>query len=109
MRDDLGRGDRPETAAGAEIVSEREAVEEAGGVLVAGAGRVDDPARYGLRVDEVDLLTTHDQRALRATGQRRDLAVVVDTLQRGVEVVDLVQRADLGLVGEQDVDLAVDQ
>ena len=32
-----------------------------------------------------------------------------DFLQCGVEVAHLIQRADLGLVGEQDVDVALDQ
>jgi hypothetical protein len=37
--------------------------------------------------------------ALRS-GERGDLAVMLHALQRVVEVVDLVQRGDLGLVGE---------
>ena len=35
--------------------------------------------------------------------------MVVDPLQRVVEVVDLVERRDLGFVGEQDVDLVLDE
>jgi hypothetical protein len=35
--------------------------------------------------------------------------VAADPRQRGVEIVDLVERADLGLVGEQDVDVVLEQ
>ena len=62
-----------------------------------------------VRVDDVHLVARHDHRALLTPGERRDLAVVLHALQRVVELVDLVERRDLGLVGEQHVDVVLDQ
>src|SRR5437899_10841596 len=44
-----------------------------------------------------------------AARERRYLAVTADALQRGVEVAHLRERADLGLVGEQDVHVVLDE
>src|SRR5262249_28055133 len=62
-----------------------------------------------MSVDDVDLVTPDDDGASRAAREGRDLAVLANSLERGVEVVDLVQRTDFGLVGEQDVDVALDE
>ena len=82
--------------------------QEPGGVEVAGAGGVDDLGDR-MRVDDVHLVARHDQRALLAPCERRDLAVVVHALQRVVELSDLVQRRDLDLVREQHVDVVLDE
>src|SRR3546814_1681398 len=85
-----------------------EAVEETGRVKIAGAVGVDHvDARH--RVDDMHLLAAQDHRALFRTGQRRDIDVMAHMLQRLVEVGDLVERFDLGLVGEQDVDVVFGQ
>ena len=47
----------------------------------------------------------HDA-ALRAAGQRRDRDMAAHRSRGLREIAGLVQRADLGLVGEQDIDLA---
>src|SRR5436305_516782 len=44
-----------------------------------------------------------------AAGQERELALGPNLLERVVEVLDLVQRADLGFVGEHDVDRVDDE
>ena len=79
-----------------------------GGVEIAGAGRVDQRLD-GMRIDHVHLLARHDDRAALAARERGHLAAPAHLLQRGVEVPRLVQRADLGLVGEQDVHVVLDQ
>ena len=103
--DDLGRGQRAEAAAGREVVAVGEAVQEAGRVQVAGARGVDDSRSTGSASMTCTSSRADDDRALLAAGEGRDLAVLADLLERVVEVVDLVERADLVLVREQDVDL----
>ena len=74
LADDLRRHRAAEPAARRQIAPLRVGIEEAGGVGVAGAGRVDDlHAWHG--VDDVHLVAVDDDRALLAAGQRRDLAV----------------------------------
>ena len=55
------------------------------------------------------LVTGHDHRAFLAARERRDLTRVVHPLQRVVEMVHLVERGDLHLVGEEHIDLVVDE
>ena len=50
----------------------------------------------------------HD-RPLLAARQRRDLGLAAHLLQRVVELLYLVERQDLVLVGEQDVDVLLDE
>src|SRR5258705_10427330 len=55
------------------------------------------------------LAAAHDHRAVGAAGERGDLAVPAHAGEGGVEAVDLVERADLRLVGEQDVHVVLDE
>ena len=83
-------------------------MEEPGGVLVAGAGGIDNTFdRVG--IDDVDLVAGDDDRTALGASQRGDGAVMTDLLEGSVKIRDLVQRTDLVLVGEQDVDLALDE
>ena len=58
---------------------------------------------------DVDLLALDHDRALGPAGQRRELDVAADLLQGRIEISDLVEAGELGLVGEQDVDLLLHQ
>src|SRR5690242_13903594 len=107
MADDLGSAEAADLAAGGERQPAGQAEEEACGVKVARAGRIDDP-RYRRRRDGVLLAIGEDNAALFAAGQRGDRDMAAHRLRRR-EVVGLVQRADLGLIGEQDIDLALDK
>ena len=86
----------------------RVAAQEARRVEVAGTGGVEH-ARRRHGVDDMHLLAAQHHGALGPAGQRREMDVAADLLQRLVEVGDLVEADDLGLVGEQDVDTAIDQ
>ncbi len=108
MRDDLGGHDAAETAAGSKVAAMGVGVEEAGGVGVAGAGGVDDgDPLFG--VDDVHFVAADDDGALLAAREAGDLGMAADVLQGFVEVGDLVEGEDLSLVGEEDVDVVVDQ
>ncbi len=80
VADHLAGRERAELGRGAEVVAVGEAVEEAGGELVAGAGGVDHLADAG-GVDDVHLVARDDDRAPRTARQRRDLAVVLHALR----------------------------
>src|SRR2546422_4601349 len=108
VRDDFGRRQRAELTTGREAQPPAQAEEKAGRVEVARARRVDHRLD-GLRVDHVHLAAADDDRAARAAREGRDLAVTADALQRGVEVAHLIERADLDLVGEQDVHVVLDE
>ena len=83
-------------------------VERARGELVAGAGGVDHrPLR--MSPDNVDLVVLDDDGAGRSPGQEAETAILSSPLQRVVEVLDFVQRPDLGVVREEDVDRGSDQ
>ena len=59
--------------------------------------------------DHVHAAPVHQDGALGAPGQRGQLAVPAHVRQRRVEVAHLVERADLELVREEDVDVVLDQ
>ena len=78
--------------------------QETGGVEVTGARRVDhvaDPRRGHL----LRLVTGHDDRTVLAPRDGGDGAGVADPLEGGAEIGIGEQRQELGLVGEQHVDL----
>jgi hypothetical protein len=84
------------------------AEEEPGGVQVAGPGGVDD-ARYRLGRDAVGVVAHQHHRPLLAPCEHGDLAAPAYGALGLCEVLDLVERADLLLVGEQDVDVVLDE
>src|SRR3954451_2169362 len=108
MADDFGGAQAADLAANRERQAAGQPVQKAGGVEVAGPGRIDDPLdrRGG---NPVRLVAADDDAPRAAAGQRGDLDMAAHRLRRRNEVAGLVKRADLGLVGEQDVDLAGDQ
>src|SRR5438874_8581504 len=105
MGDDLGRAQTAELAAAGQGFAASEAEEEAGRVEIAGAGRVHDLAD-GRGGHIVGLVSGDDDRAVLAPRHGGDRAYVTHLLDGGVEVAAGEQGEELGLVGEQDVDLA---
>src|SRR5262249_59575128 len=69
---------------------------------------VDERIR-GVGVDHVDPGAARDDRASLTASQRRYLALSADALERGVEIVDSIEGADLRFVGHQDVDMVLDE
>ena len=81
----VGRAGAAEATAGGEIQAHGEAAQEARGVEVARTRGVEH-ARRRHGVDHVDLLAAHHDRALGPAGQRREVDVAADLLQRLIEV-----------------------
>src|SRR5208282_2665654 len=108
MADDLAGAQAAQFAASSEIPAMGQAEEEPGGVKIAGPGGVHD-ARDWRRCHVQHLLLGDDVGAALAARQHRDLAMAADMLGRLLEMLGLVERADLVLVGEQHVDMALDQ
>src|SRR5260221_9961676 len=107
MGNHLGGGEAAERGAAFHVTAAAQPVEEAGGVEIAGAGGVDQLVdRLGPHRD-ARIAGEHD-RALLAARERRDLALAADLGGGLVEGLHLGQRQDLDLVGEQDVDVALD-
>src|SRR5262249_35694980 len=105
--DHLGRRERAEPAARRQVHPAAQSEEKTGRVEVARPGGVDDGVDR-MDADDVHVPATDDDRAALAARERRDLAVLAHLLQRGVEIVGLVERADLDLVLEQDVHVPLD-
>jgi len=78
------------------------------GPSTAGIGSAEASAD-GLGVDDVYLVVADDDRALLRSRQCRDPAVVAYLLQSGVEGVLTIERDDLVLVGEEDVNVMLNQ
>src|SRR5260370_33743146 len=74
MADDLGGAEAAQARARREVAAMRQAVEEAAGIEVAGAGGVDQP-RHLLRRDRLRGAGGDDDRALLAARQRGDVAM----------------------------------
>ena len=98
----------PSLSAGGQRQIAGEAIEQAGGVQVAGAGAVDHGSdrRGG---DAVRCAVAHQHGAVGAAGQCGDLHLAAHHLGGLLELVGAVQAADLHLVGDQDVDVPGDQ
>src|SRR5213075_2866276 len=108
MADDFGGAQAADLAANGERQVAGQAEQEACGIEVARSGRVDDP-RYRGRAHPVYAVAGHDYAARLAAGQGRDRDMTAHRIRRLGEFLGLVKRTDLGLVGEQDIDLALDQ
>ena len=108
MADDFGSAQTADPAADGERQAAGQAVEETAGVEIAGPGGVDHP-RHRRRRDQVLFARRSITLPGGAAGQRRDRDMAAHRGRRGGEILGLVQRADLDLVGEQDVDMPVDQ
>ena len=81
--------------------------QEPGGVQVAGARRVDHVDRLRRHLDH--LVVRHDRGTQLAPGEHREGAVGPDGADGRVEVVDAVEGEDLVGVGEEDVDVVLDE
>ena len=108
MRDDLGGRQGAQPGALDERQVPGEAMEEARGEKVAGAGRIHDPL-HRMRLDDMNLVTLHDDAASLRARQRRDGAILAHPLHSLVEMRDLIERGDLPLIGEDDVDVVADE
>src|SRR5271156_5613328 len=85
-----------------------QAKQHACGIEVAGTGGVDDPGNRRGR-DYMRLIVRNYDTAGCAAGQRGDLDVAPCRGERHVEILGLVERADLGFVREQNIHLSSDE
>ena len=108
MGDDLGSGEGTHPARLGEGATGGPPREETGGVEITGTGGVH---RGGGDRWDGDALTVggEDDRTMLGTGQAGHRHMPDDVGDGDVELRGLVQRADLGFVGEEDVDIAGDQ
>ena len=108
MGDDFSRREGPHTARVGEGLTSGPPREKASGIEVAGACGVDEVGGDSSHADPTTI-SSEDHRTELGTGEARD-GHMTDDLRHGYfEIVGLVERADLCLVGEQDVDIAGDQ
>jgi hypothetical protein len=98
----------PQPGTAGEIPSPRVAEQESGGKEVARPGGVHHPRNLH-RLDHMHLVAFHDDAAGRRAREHRKLAVGPHRLQGLVESLDPVERRDLGLVGEDDIDTGADE
>src|SRR6516162_11208219 len=108
MADDFGSAQTADLAAGGERQSAGQAIKEAAGVKIARSGGVDDTGNRRGR-DETLGAWRQDHAARRAPGQGGDRDMPAHGGRGSSEVSRLIERADLGFVGEEDVDFAVDE
>src|SRR6476620_362349 len=105
MLDDLSRRQRAETRAGLVIAAANEAGQEAGGKEVAGAGRVDKIVDRRGRHRARPVVADDDTPFLRTRDDGED-ALPLQRLDRGFEIGGLVQRMQLALIAEDDIERA---
>ena len=108
MADDLSRHHAAQPPAGPQIAPLRERVQEARRVGIARTGRIDHPDTRLCR-DDVHLVARNDDRSLFAARESGDFAVRAHARHHLVKLLGLVERENLVLVGEQDVDVMLDQ
>ena len=108
MVDDFGSAQTPDLAADLKRQGAGQAVEKAGGVEVACPGGVDDAGNRRRR-DRMLGSGRQYHAARRAARQGGDRDMPAHRCRCRGEVVRLVKRADFGLVGEENVDMPVDQ
>lgn len=108
MADDFGGRDSPEPGAGLEVPLAGEAEQKAGRVGITGAGGVDD-LTHRLRIEGVNGAVGNNNGAFFRTRQCRHLTMVANPLHCLGKGMDLVERDDLVLVGEQDIDVLFDE
>ena len=108
MADDFGSAQAADPAAGGERQIAGQAVEKTAGVEIARSGGVDD-ARHRRRRDAMLASVRQDHAARGTAGQCRDRDVAAHGRGGFGKVGGLVERADLGFVGEEDVDMSVDE
>src|SRR5579883_1517780 len=105
MADRFGGAQAAQPAAAREVAAMGEAVEKAAGIEIAGARGIDELLdRFGR--DRVGGVGRDDDRAALAARQRGDLALAAHGTDGGVEILGLEERADLGLVGDENIDMA---
>ena len=107
LADDGGSGEATETTGDAEAAATDIGGQEPGGEGVTGAGGVDQGGGRG--VDVYAFGAAQDGAAVGAPGEGGEGDVGAGAFGGGLELVLLVEAADLGLVGEQDVDVVADQ
>ncbi len=106
--DDLGRGEAAELAGFLQVETVRYAEQEARGVEVAGARRVDDLRdRHAGDLDAPD--RAQDDAALLGARESRELRIGLGAARGLVEGAGFVKCGDLGFIREQDVDAVLDE
>src|ERR1700738_4891190 len=108
MADDFGSAQPADLTAGGERPVAGQAKEETTGIKIAGPSGVDDP-RGRCGGDAMLGAVRQDHAPCRTPGQGGDRDVATYGCRGGGEVGGLVERADLRLVGEEDVDLPLDE
>src|SRR5206468_7047875 len=108
MRDYFGSAQTADPAADGERQAAGQAIEKTTGVEIARSRRIDD-ARDRCCGDAM-LGAVRQYYAARGTaGQCGDLDLAAHSRGGDIEIRGFVERADLGLVGEEDVDMAIDE
>src|SRR5215472_14856841 len=108
MADDLSRTQAADLAANGERQIAGQAIEEAAGVQIARPGAVDytdDRSRRNLVLG----VRRQYHAPGRATGQSGDRDMTTNRRCGRAKIIRLVQRADFGFVGEQNVDMPIDE
>ena len=106
MLDHFGSRQRAEAGGGAVVLAARQPDQETGGEQIAGAGDVDHAVDRH-RLHRLDRLAGDHHAAFLAARDHRELGVVTQRLDRGVEVGGLIETVQLVLVGENNVDGAL--
>src|SRR5262245_18260416 len=104
MTDDFGSAQTADLAADGEGQAAGQPAEKAAGVEIAGSSGVDDLCYWGCG-DAVLGAVGEDYAARGTAGERSDRDMAAHGRGGGGEVLGLVQRADLGLIGEENVDM----
>src|SRR5690554_2196825 len=108
MRDHLSCGECAEPPAFFEGAARREPKEEARGEEIARARRIDELTRRD-RVNGDRPIARDDERAFFAPREDGDAAFSADRFSRLFKARGLIERGDLGLIREEDIDMSVDE
>src|SRR5439155_20735934 len=108
MADDFGSAQTADLTAGGERPVAGQAEEETAGIKIAGAGGVDDPCDRR-RGDAMLGAVPQDDAPCRTPRQCGDRDVAAHGGGGDGKVGGRVERADLDFVGEEDIDMAVDE
>src|SRR5215469_7679207 len=108
MADDFGSAQTAQFAASGKRQTAGQAVEKPARVKIACPGRVDDASDWR-RIDFVLRTICQDDTACCAARQRGNRHTPAHRRSGGGKVVSLVKRANLGLIGKEDVDVLLDE
>ena len=107
MGNHLGRGNAAPAAAFGQGQATGQRRHEPGGIGIPGASTIHQLG--GLGADGMGLSARDDQAALFAAGERRNGHFGPHGLGRGIEIIGLIQGANLGFIGEDDISFFLDE